>query len=163
MIMTDDCLICNRISQIQLNTNPYFVAELRTGYVVLGDFQFFHGYTLFLCKQHVPELHQLEAQFRLNFLDEMSAVAQAVFEGFKPIKLNYELLGNSEPHLHWHLFPRHTNDPMLRSPVWLVDKSIRYAEAARPDTDQLDALKLHIMEQLEKTAGDYIISRYHAP
>ncbi|MHB8752828.1 MAG: HIT family protein [Aggregatilineales bacterium] len=122
--MANECLICTRISQIKTHTNPFFVAELATGYVVLGDFQFFRGYTLFLCNQHIPELHQLEPGFKLRFLEEMSGVAQAVFDYFKPMKLNYELLGNSEPHLHWHFFPRHQDDPMPRSPVWLVDKSI---------------------------------------
>ncbi len=161
--MTKDCLICNRITQIQEDTNPYFVAELQTGYVVLGDFQYFHGYTLFLCKQHVSELHYLEQSVKMHFLEEMSLVAQAVFECFTPLKLNYELLGNSEPHLHWHLFPRQSNEAMLRSPVWLVDKSIRYADIARPNADQIQSLKLDLLEKLEKTAAGHIIRRYQSP
>jgi len=32
---------------IQKNENPYFVEELETGFVVLGDHQYFKGYTLF--------------------------------------------------------------------------------------------------------------------
>ena len=31
------CFICDRIEQIKSGTNPYFVRELETGYVVLGD------------------------------------------------------------------------------------------------------------------------------
>ena len=41
------CLICDRINMIKQGTNKYFVAELETGYVVLGDNQHFLGYTLF--------------------------------------------------------------------------------------------------------------------
>lgn len=41
------CLICNRIEMIKNNDNKFFVKELETGYVVLGDFQSFYGYTLF--------------------------------------------------------------------------------------------------------------------
>ncbi|MFQ9902176.1 MAG: hypothetical protein ACLRWF_11240 [Ruthenibacterium sp.] len=41
------CMICERIRMIQKGTNPYFVQELNTGYVVLGDHQHFRGYTLF--------------------------------------------------------------------------------------------------------------------
>ena len=44
------CLICDRIQWILEGRNPYFVKELDTGYVVLGDHQHFEGYTLFLCK-----------------------------------------------------------------------------------------------------------------
>ena len=44
------CFICDRIKMIGQGTNPYFVKELETGYVVIGDNQHFKGYTLFLCK-----------------------------------------------------------------------------------------------------------------
>ncbi len=156
----ENCLICQRIADIQQHKNPYFVAELQTGFVVIGDFQFFQGYSLFLCKQHVPELHQLEQSFKQEFLEEMSLVAQAVFECFQPIKLNYELLGNSEPHLHWHLFPRHANDPVPSSPVWIVDKSIRYAPSARPDEDTINRLKKDLLKQLKVRASDRIICAF---
>ena len=48
----------------------------------------------------------------------MAQVAEAVFRAFAPRKLNYELLGNSEAHLHWHLFPRYADDPNPLWPVW---------------------------------------------
>lgn len=35
------CLICDRIEMIKNGTNPYFVKELETGYVVIGDNQHF--------------------------------------------------------------------------------------------------------------------------
>ena len=44
------CFICKRIEMIKNGENPYFVKELETGYVVIGDHQHFKGYTLFLCK-----------------------------------------------------------------------------------------------------------------
>jgi hypothetical protein len=36
----------------------------------------------------------------------MSKVSEAVFKAFKPDKLNYELPGNGDSHMHWHIFPR---------------------------------------------------------
>ena len=44
------CLICDRIALIQQGKNPYFVKELRTGYVVLGDNQHFRGIRCFCPK-----------------------------------------------------------------------------------------------------------------
>lgn len=79
----DNCLICERIGWIRENRNPYFVRELKTGYVVLGDSQRFKGYTLFLCKQHAYELHELEPHFRDEFLHEMAVVAEAVYHAFR--------------------------------------------------------------------------------
>lgn len=61
------CMICERIRMIQKGTNPYFVQELNTGYVVLGDHQHFRGYTLFLYKQHVTELFHLPRAVKLQF------------------------------------------------------------------------------------------------
>lgn len=46
------CIVCERIEMIKNGANPYFVKELETGYVVIGDNQHFYGYTLFLYKEH---------------------------------------------------------------------------------------------------------------
>ena len=68
------CAVCERIDWIKRGENPYFVRELNTGYVVMGDSQRIKGYTLFLCKQCAAELHLLEPEFRDEFLREMAVV-----------------------------------------------------------------------------------------
>ena len=35
---------------------------------------------------------------------------QAIWNVVKPLKLNYECLGNLEPHVHWHVFPRYESE-----------------------------------------------------
>ena len=112
------CMICERIDWIKNGKNPYFVKELSTGYVVIGDHQRIKGYTLFLCKQHTTELHFLDPDFRDRFLHEMAIVAEAVYNAFQPDKLNYELLGaGSGLHMHWHIFPRRKGDTKAAGPV----------------------------------------------
>jgi diadenosine tetraphosphate (Ap4A) HIT family hydrolase len=32
--------------------------------------------------------------------------------------MNYELLGNMVPHMHWHLVPRFTSDALWPRPIW---------------------------------------------
>ena len=76
------CFICERIQRIKEGTNPYFVKELETGYVVLGDNQHFKGYTLFLCKEHQTELFTLDHDTKMKYLEEMSIVAEAVAKAF---------------------------------------------------------------------------------
>lgn len=146
----NNCFVCGRIEQIKDGTNPFFVTELNTGYVVLGDFQFFNGYTVFLSKNHCTELHQLSSTERALFLQEMSLVAEAVFNAFKPVKMNYELLGNSDSHLHWHLFPRHADDPRPRGPVWLIDKELRNGDSARPTKEELIVLRDKLQHELSR-------------
>ena len=143
-----DCLICERIELIRQNKSPYFVAELKTGYVVMGDYQFFRGYTLFLCKRHANELHELPQGFRRQHLYEMSQVAEAVYRAFKPRKLNYELLGNTDAHIHWHIFPRHANDPLPKRTVWNIEKEIRNADSAKPSEVLLKRSKKLLKQSL---------------
>ena len=146
--MSQECLLCDRIDAIKKGVNPYFVKELTTGYLVLGDYQFYRGYTLFISKEHAAELHELDTAIRDAFLGEMALVAEAVFLAFKPDKLNYELLGNSEKHLHWHLFPRRKTDPQPEAPVWIIDKTIRYAESTKPSSEELNHLKQLLLTAL---------------
>ena len=134
------CVICERIDMIKNESNPYFVAELETGYVVIGDHQRFKGYTLFLCKKHVSELHHLEHKYKMKFLEEMSLVAQAVQKAFNAEKMNYELLGNGDSHVHWHLFPRNNGDMKVKGPVWWVPKEEMYDDKFRPSQKELSDL-----------------------
>lgn len=131
------CLICERINMIKQGNNPYFVKELETGYVVIGDYQHFYGYTLFLCKQHVTELHNLSYEFKIKYLEKMSLVAEAVYTAFKPEKMNYELLGNGDTHVHWHLFPRVTGDTPIKGPVWWLPKEEMWDDSKRPNNEEL--------------------------
>lgn len=148
------CLICERIEMIKKGTNPYFVMELETGYVVIGDHQHFKGYTLFLCKEHITELHYLSNEVKMKFLEEMSIVAEAVFNVFKPEKMNYELLGNGDAHVHWHLFPRNEGDTPVRGPVWWLPKDEMFDDRNCPSQEELEemvgALKEEIIKLLMK-------------
>ena len=112
------CDVCERNARSESGENPFTVARTTTGYVNLADVQYHEGYTIFCAKRCVNELHELDADERDAYLLEMAAVAEAVFHAFGPRKLNYELLGNGVPHLHWHLFPRHADDPAPTGPVW---------------------------------------------
>jgi|SRR3990167_2051242 len=143
-----NCLICQKIKQIKQNKNRHFVYELKTGYVVIGDNQFYKGYTLFICKKHNTELNQLTHSFALNFLKDMMLVSDAVWDAFKPSKLNYELLGNSEPHLHWHIIPRYKNDPNRTSPIWGQEGN--KLDKFKPSADQLKKIKNKLKKELIK-------------
>ena len=149
------CLICDRIKMIKEGSNPYFVKELETGYVVIGDHQHFKGYSLFLCKEHKTELFQLEHSVKMKFLEEMSVVAEAAAKAFGAEKMNYELLGNGDTHLHWHLFPRVSGDLERygnngRGPVWWYPMEKMYSDDNRPSAAELEELKAKLRKELER-------------
>ncbi len=148
------CLICERIDWILSGKNPYFVKELETGYVVIGDHQHFKGYTIFLCKEHVTELHHLPRDFRDKHLSEMADVSQAVSTAFSAEKMNIESLGNGDNHLHWHLFPRKAGDlgtygQESKGPVWWLPFEEMYADEKRVSDEELAQMKYQLLAELK--------------
>ena len=150
--MSAACDLCARIERAERGENPFAVVRTATGYVNLADVQYHEGYTIFVAKQCVHELHELPAAERDLHLHEMAVVAEAVFEAFRPRKLNYELLGNGAPHVHWHLFPRHAGDPRPRGPVWEDPRFLRaLREGASPEPARLAARRAQLRSALDDT------------
>lgn len=141
-----NCKMC--ASQLDIRNDPYFIAELETGYVMLGWFQRFKGYTVFQCKQHGPELFDLDYDFRTKHFNEVSLVAQAINNIFHPNKMNYELLGNGCPHIHWHLYPRKKGDTPIVSSVYQLPNDILFDKTTIPSNDERELFKKLIKEEL---------------
>lgn len=94
------------------------IAELAHCQVMLNRDQFFPGYCFVFTKRHVTELFHLDKAERDTVMAEVSSVAAALYRVFAPAKINYELLGNMVPHMHWHVVPRFTSDPLWPRPIW---------------------------------------------
>lgn len=124
------CGICALIERCRAGGFDSFVAELPHSFVILGDAQFYRGYCVLLAKRHVTEIHLMAPDEARALLDEMVAVGRAIAAVTRPLKLNYECLGNLEPHVHWHVFPRYQADAMRAAPVW-----------TRPEAERMVALK----------------------
>src|SRR5215469_7124832 len=112
------CGICSIIEKIRDGVSPDWVAELPRSWLILGDAQFYRGYCVLLAKRHVSEMHLMPRGEAHEVLDELIAIGRTIERLLSPLKLNYECLGNQEPHVHWHVFPRYAVDPMRLAPVW---------------------------------------------
>jgi len=135
---TSGCGICGLIARVRAHTFPDFIAELDQHYVILGDAQFYRGYCVLLYKHHATELHELAPEPGRAAFDEVLQVAGAIAAVVRPIRLNYENLGNQEPHLHWHIFPRSDSDEMRLAPVWLRPEAER--KLILEDRERLDLI-----------------------
>ncbi|MFI5352468.1 MAG: HIT family protein [Candidatus Binatales bacterium] len=113
-----ECGICGVIERIRTGPFPDFVAELPHSFVILGAMQFYRGYCIVFAKLHATELHLIPPAEARALFDETVAVGAAIAAVVKPLKLNHDCLGNAEPHVHWHIFPRYASDPMRRLPIW---------------------------------------------
>ena len=86
----------------------------------LHEDQFFPGWTLLILKRHATELYELDREERAALMEAVTDVARALAVTFGAVKMNYELLGNLLPHIHWHLVPRLADDPIPRQPAWML-------------------------------------------
>jgi diadenosine tetraphosphate (Ap4A) HIT family hydrolase len=109
-----DCPMCSRWD----DDADLRIIELPHSYVILNRDQYFPGYTLLFTKMHATELFQLERDVRTALMEEVSTVAQALYTTYAPAKINYELLGNMVPHIHWHIVPRFSSEPLWPRPIW---------------------------------------------
>ena len=94
------------------------IIEFDRCYVTLNRDQFFPGYCFVFTKAHVTELFHLDPATRGAVIEEVNRVAAALAAVFTPAKINYELLGNMVPHVHWHVIPRFANDTHFPGAIW---------------------------------------------
>jgi diadenosine tetraphosphate (Ap4A) HIT family hydrolase len=52
-----------------------------------------------------------------DFMNDVQKVAKALHQVTGAVKINYEIHGNSMPHLHVHLFPRYMEDDFPGAPI----------------------------------------------
>lgn len=102
---------------------PAAVAKLRSGWVVMGERQVFHGYCLLLPDPVVAHLNVLRPDERALFLSDMALVGDALLASTGALRINYAMFGNVEPALHAHLFPRHATEPAATRSAhpWALD------------------------------------------
>ena len=106
------------------------IAELGVSIAYLHDDQFFPGWVVVVLKRHATELFHLARVDRARMLDDVSRVAGVIHEVYTPRKINYELLGNQVPHIHWHVIPRRADDPAPHDAVWTVPHVPRRLDGA---------------------------------
>lgn len=89
----------------------------------MGDVQFLPGYCLLLPDPVVPDLNAMDMAQRQAFLTDMTRLGDAVLAITDAVRINYEMLGNLEPALHAHVFPRfdHESEELKTAPVWFYD------------------------------------------
>jgi diadenosine tetraphosphate (Ap4A) HIT family hydrolase len=75
------------------------------------------GYACLVSQTHAVELHDLPAAVAEAFMRDAQRVSRALAVATAAVKLNYEIHGNSVPHLHMHFFPRYRGDQFEGQPI----------------------------------------------
>lgn len=117
------CRLCTTLAARA--ASPRFVGDLVHTAVFLGERQNPRGWCVLVLRSHAEHLADLPPKLQRAVFGEVAHVAAAIRAVFpesgpraQPPRINYECLGNQVPHIHWHVIPRHADDPHPRSTVW---------------------------------------------
>ena len=117
----------DRVGAALRGENPTVLRRLESGFAVIGDVQFLPGYSVLLVDEPgVQRLSELPRAKRLAFLADMDRLGEAVERACRKLdpgfrRVNLEILGNTDPILHAHVWPRFAWEPaeLVGRPVWL--------------------------------------------
>jgi diadenosine tetraphosphate (Ap4A) HIT family hydrolase len=88
----------------------FFAGEVADAYLRSSDIQ--RGLSIVVWRgRHVAEPTELTPEEAGRYWRELLVAGRAIEATFRPVKMNYNLLGNSLPHLHTHVVPRYADDP----------------------------------------------------
>lgn len=121
----------DRVGSAIAGENPTVMAHLSGGFAVIGDVQWLPGYSVLItdrvCVDRLTDLPRAE---RTAYLSSVDILAEAVEIACAKLdsaflRVNIEILGNTDPFLHAHIWPRYQwEPPQLRTkPVWLYPGS----------------------------------------
>ena len=114
------------IDMARAGTHPALICRMPSGWAVLCDMQHLLGYTILLADPVVSSINDLDEEQRGWFLGDMVAIGDALLEVTGAYRINYGILGNSDPFLHAHIVPRYESEPeeIRRGLPWSYSKEI---------------------------------------
>ena len=94
----------------------YFSGDISDGYLQKSGPA--AGYSVVVFRgRHVGALHEMTEAEHAVFWSEVSIVATAIDRVYEPVHLNFQVLGNQDPHVHVHVIPRYDPDPAPSMPL----------------------------------------------
>jgi diadenosine tetraphosphate (Ap4A) HIT family hydrolase len=105
------CPICKQGAPLDV------VSTLEASWVTMQEAAPVRGYVCLVSRSHVVELHDLPEADAATYMRDARRVSRALAAATGAVKLNYEIHGNTLPHLHMHFFPRYRDDQFEGQPI----------------------------------------------
>ncbi len=94
------------------------IGDLSCSSLGLYDDARFPGRCILVLHRHVEAIVDVSQMIGHQLIDDIRRAENAIRKATGTTRLNWAVLGNVEPHLHVHLVPRSTNEPLPdRSPL----------------------------------------------
>ena len=118
--------IQERVEMARAGTHPTLIYRMPSGWAVLYDQQHLRGYTILLPDPVVGSINDLDRAQRAAYLCDMVTIGDALLEMTDAFRINYAILGNTDPALHAHIVPRYLSEPdeFRKGPPWSYPKEV---------------------------------------
>lgn len=160
-----ECSFCRKNMQIYLKDNEYehpeptFIKILSASVAALSYEQDYPGRTAVILRDHETSMSYLlenKLLMFIAFMEDVSAVADAIYKAFEPTKINYTVFMNLNDHFHMHLIPRYEweGENLRKPPVFRgtdkLDPGFDYRSLALEIRENLPREKSQFSECMEK-------------
>ena len=139
----EDCPICRSVERDDA------VVELEVTRLMMSEGAPMRGYAWMPFRRHAIELHDLTEPESAAFMRDVRRVSRAIAAATGAVKLNYEIHGNTVPHLHVHIFPRYGGDPFENGPI-----NPRAITGPVYAPDEFRAIRARVVEELSAERPD---------
>lgn len=103
------------------------------------------GYSVVIFRdRHVGDPQSMTADEHAGFWTDVSSVAKAIEATFGSIHLNFQILGNQDPHVHVHIVPRYDPDPAPSLPLPAAAWEASTTVSALDMASQIGALRTYL-------------------
>lgn len=103
----NECFYCE--NGAKLKSLMIKICSLEYSDVYLNRDQKHKGRIIVKFKEHKTEYFQLTKKENAGFFAELSLASQAVYNLYRPDKINYATFGDGVPHVHVHVVPKYRN------------------------------------------------------
>jgi diadenosine tetraphosphate (Ap4A) HIT family hydrolase len=105
MTTNASCMYCNKDERL---TNLMIeIGQLRVSTLYLFKEQTYAGRCIVALNEHCHEFFHLPQEKQDAYMRDVAQVARAIEQAFTPDKINYGAFGDTMPHLHFHIVPKH--------------------------------------------------------
>jgi diadenosine tetraphosphate (Ap4A) HIT family hydrolase len=141
-----DCAMCaDGRAEVAHGSSRIFAGRVSDAYLVRNDVGQ-RGYCVVIWRgRHVSDPTELSADEARDYFDEVLRVGRAIERQYKPIKMNFEMLGNSVPHLHTHVIPRYLDDGEPGHPAHFMRIDLKDEPKISDDEYERDLAGLRVL------------------
>jgi diadenosine tetraphosphate (Ap4A) HIT family hydrolase len=120
------------------------LVELPHSWLIAEPVECLRGACHVIAKKHAIELYDLDESELLGLMKEVQVYAWSLKMVTGAVKINYEIHGNTAPHMHMHLYPRYLGDPFPGQAIDYRKRTNQYPSGAFED----------FVQQMQKTISE---------